>query len=74
MPYVGKSGVDAVAIAFTHICKVINRYHLKLDAAIDQAVSDGRISSGDATTAHTFVDTATAVCGIFLLVADNSGV
>jgi hypothetical protein len=71
--FFGKNGSDAVAFALTHICRVIIRYHMKLDAAIDQAVTDGIITSDQATAAHLFVDTATVTCGIFQLVAKNSG-
>ena len=74
MPYIGKNGSDAVFTALKHVCRVVNRYHAKLDAAIDQAVTDGVISSGQATTAHAFVDSAVATCAIFQLVAGNSGV
>jgi len=74
MPYVGKNGSDAVFFALKAVCRVVNRYHTKLDAAIDQAVTDGKISSGQATAAHAFVDSAVVTCAIFQLVAGNSGI
>lgn len=73
MPFLGKSGSDAVFKAFSHICKVINRYHVKLDQAIDQARTDGVITADQQTAAHLFVDTAVTTCLIFELVAGNSG-
>lgn len=74
MPYVGKNGSDAIFKAFSHICRVITRFHAKLDAAIDKAQSDGVITSDQATAAHLFVDTAVVTCDIFRLVAGNSGI
>ncbi len=73
MPYIGKNGSDAIAFAFRHICRVIARYRTKLDAAIDQAHSDGVITSDQASAAHLFVSTAVVTCDIFILVAGNSG-
>ncbi len=73
MAYLGKNGSDAVFFALKAVCRVVNRYHVKLDAAIDQAVTDGKISSAQATIAHTFVDGALATCAIFQLVSENSG-
>lgn len=73
MGFLGKNGSDAVARFIGHICRVISRYHLKLDAAIDRAVIDGIIPPEQATVAHAFVDGAEVLCGIFQLVARNSG-
>lgn len=73
MPFLGKSGSDAIAIGFKKMCRVIAKYHTKLDAAIDQAEADGKITSDQATAAHLFVDSATVTCDIFILVAGNSG-
>jgi len=73
MSFLGKSGADAVFVALNHICKVVNRYHVKLDAAIDQAATDGVIGSGEATAAHAFIDAASITCEIFKLVSGNSG-
>lgn len=73
MPYLGKNGSDAIYGFLKLTCKTVVRYHLKLDAAIDQAVTDGKITSDQADVAHTFVDTVEVVCSIFQLVAGNSG-
>lgn len=74
MPFLGKNGSDAIFLALKHICRVILRFHVKLDAAIDQAVSDSVITSDQADIAHTFVDTVEGVCLVFQLVAGNSGI
>jgi hypothetical protein len=74
MPYIGKNGSDAVFTAFKHICRVLNRFEPKLRLAIDQAVTDGVISSGQRDILNTFLSSARAVCDIFGLVAGNSGV
>lgn len=73
MAVTGKTGADAVFLALKHICKVITRYRLKLDAVIDQAESAGVITSGQATDAHAFVAAANATCAVFELIADYSG-
>lgn len=74
MPYLGKNGSDAIYHFLKLACGTIQRYHLKLDAAIDQAVTDGKITSDQASVAHTFVDTVEVTCAIFQLVAKNSGI
>jgi hypothetical protein len=71
--FLGKNGSDAIARLIGHICRIVQRYHLKLDAAIDKAVVDGVISADQQTAAHLFVDTIDVACSIFQLIARNSG-
>jgi hypothetical protein len=66
----GKTGADAVFLALSHICRVIGRYHTKLDVVIDAAAVAGAITSGQAATAHAFVDAAVATCAIFKAIAE----
>jgi hypothetical protein len=73
MPFVGKSGADAIFTALEKICRVLAKYHAKCDEAIDTAEANSVITSDQATSAHLFVDTAVVTCDIFRLVAGNSG-
>jgi hypothetical protein len=73
MPFIGKSGSDAIFGALHHVCKVLARYQTKALAAVDQALSDGVITSEQATTARAFINTANATCDIFRLISQNSG-
>lgn len=71
--FFGKSGADAVFFALHKICKVLNRYEVKLLEAITAAETGGVITSEQADAARTFVATARVICAIFELVASNSG-
>lgn len=73
MPYVGKSGSDALFKALAHICRIERTWHLKLLAAIDQAVTDGKITDLQRSIAHTFLESVSVACDIFELIAGNSG-
>ena len=71
--FFGKSGADAIAKALDRICLVLQKYSLKLDAAISAAQASDIITSEQATIARTFISTARTACDIFKLVARNSG-
>jgi len=69
----GRSGADAIAKALTLICGTLKRYSNKLDVAITLTEEAGLINTSQAVTARQFVGTASLVCDIFKIVADNSG-
>jgi hypothetical protein len=71
--FFGKNGSDAIFKAFSHICRVLNRYESKLLDAIAAAEAGAVITSIQAGQARDFVATARVVCAIFGLIASNSG-
>lgn len=70
----GKTGADAIFQALAHICHVIVKYRVKLDAVIDAAAAAAIITGAQATSAHDFVATAATTCTIFELVADFNSI
>lgn len=74
MAITGKTGADAVFLAVKHICKILVSYGSKLDKFIDDSVTNGTITSGQATQAKLFLQSATVACDIFLLLAQASNV
>jgi len=70
----GKTGADAVFTALKHICRVILKYRVKLDAIIDDAVVAAVITSAQATLAHDFVAAASTTCTIFELIAEFNSI
>jgi hypothetical protein len=68
-----RTGADAIFIALSRICIVINRYSAKLQLAIDAALAAGLITDTQRATANAFILSARAVCDIFRIVARNSG-
>lgn len=73
MPFIGKNGSDAIAIAFEHMCRVVLKYNAKCRQAIATAVSDSVITSEQADTLYSFLDSLTLLCDVWRLVAGNSG-
>jgi len=69
----GKTGADAVSFFLKHICRTLVRYQTKLNILIDQLETDLTISAAQATIARTFLTGATAACGVFEIIAENSG-
>jgi len=73
MAITGKTGADAVFKALSRICIVLSHYRAKLDGIIDTCVTEGVITSAQATVAHDFLASANTVCAVFDLVAGYSG-
>jgi len=68
-----RTGADAISFFLKHICRTLVRYQTKLGILIDQLEADTTISASQATVARTFVAGASAACGVFEILADNSG-
>ena len=68
-----RTGADAISFFLKHICRTLVRYQTKLGILIDQLEADTTISAAQATIARTFVSGASAACGVFEILADNSG-
>jgi hypothetical protein len=60
-----KSGIVAVTLAVEHICRVLVSYDVKLRAAIDLAVTSGKITADEAEIAKAFLSSAQIACAIF---------
>jgi hypothetical protein len=62
-----KTGLVAITFAVEKICRVLAVYDTKARIALDAAVADGLITSGQAVTAKAFLDSAGVACTIFRL-------
>jgi len=69
----GRTGADAISFFLNHICRTLVRYQTKLGILIDGLEADLTISASQATVARTFVAGASAACGVFEIIAENSG-
>ena len=74
MPFIGKSGSDAIFKALDIVCRQIKKFGPKINAAVAQAQTDGVITPTQASAAVAFISTAQAVCDVFRAVAGNSGI
>jgi hypothetical protein len=73
MAVTGKTGADAISIAFTHICRVYLKYNVKFRNVITQARIAGVITTDQETALNAFLDDATPLCDALALVASYSG-
>jgi hypothetical protein len=60
-----RTGLATVTFAIKRICVVVRKFGPSLTAAIDLAVTEGKITSGQAATAQAFIISAVAACDIF---------
>lgn len=73
MAVTGKTGADAIAISLLHICRVLNKYQVKLTNLIATLEAEGILTSAQATVATSFIAAANAACAVFQIIANNSG-
>jgi len=65
-----KNGLVAIFFAVKHICRVLNKYGVKVSAAIDQLQGEGRITSDQATQLKTWLENASSACNILQLLTE----
>ncbi len=62
-----RNGLVEITVVVKHICKVVQKFGPSLPAAIDRAVTAGRITSTQADQAKAALAAITAACDIFRL-------
>ncbi len=60
-----RNGLVGVTLAIKRICQIMKAFGPALDAAIDRAVTAGKITSGDAATMKAALTTIQAACDLF---------
>jgi len=74
MPALGKTGADAIFHFLRRICGTLTRYQSKLLARINELEADTTISSAQATSARLLVNSASAFCDVFSILAANTNI
>jgi hypothetical protein len=63
-----KTGMSALTQTLKHICRLLTRFRPAMTSVINQAVTFGTITSGQAGTLNAFLDGAQVACDILRLI------